>query len=51
MNVQMRYVFPLFIGFLSLKFPAALALYWVVLNLASVVQQIGSAKKAAAENR
>jgi len=30
---------PLFIGYMTLTFPAGLGLYWVVSNLAKIVQQ------------
>lgn len=37
---SMVYVMPVFIIWLSTRFPAGLALYWVVSNLVSVAQQI-----------
>jgi YidC/Oxa1 family membrane protein insertase len=39
MTRNMTLIMPLFIGFISLNFPAALALYWVVSNLFSIGQQ------------
>jgi YidC/Oxa1 family membrane protein insertase len=36
---NMTLIMPFFIGFISLQFPAALALYWVVSNLFSIGQQ------------
>ena len=44
MNLQMRFVFPFLIGFIAFKLPAALALYWLVSNLASIAQQLLSAR-------
>jgi YidC/Oxa1 family membrane protein insertase len=39
MTQNMTLIMPAFIGFISLQFPAALALYWVVSNLFSIGQQ------------
>jgi YidC/Oxa1 family membrane protein insertase len=39
MTRNMTMIMPVFIGFISLNFPAALALYWVVSNLFSIGQQ------------
>ena len=39
MTQNMTLIMPVFIGFISLNFPAALALYWVVSNLFSIGQQ------------
>lgn len=36
----MTMVMPLFIGWMSFKFPAGLNLYWVISNLISIVQQV-----------
>jgi len=38
MNTQMKYVFPLMIGWFSLKMPIGLALYWNIFSLFSIVQ-------------
>ncbi len=38
-NKMMLYFMPLFIGYISLKFPAGLVLYWVVMNLMQIGQQ------------
>jgi len=35
----MLYFMPLFIGYISLKFPAGLVLYWVVMNIMQIAQQ------------
>ncbi|ACV65030.1 60 kDa inner membrane insertion protein [Desulfofarcimen acetoxidans DSM 771] len=35
----MLYTMPLFIGYISYKMPAGLALYWVVFNLVGAIQQ------------
>jgi YidC/Oxa1 family membrane protein insertase len=39
MTQQMTMIMPVFIGFISINFAAALALYWVVSNLFSIGQQ------------
>jgi len=42
-NPQMRImmtIMPIFIGWISLNFPAGLVLYWVVNNLAQIAQQL-----------
>ena len=39
MQYQAKYFFPFLIFFLSFKLPAALSLYWTVLNLFAIVQQ------------
>ena len=42
MNQQMKImmtVMPLFIGWISLKFPSGLVLYWVTMNIVQIVQQ------------
>ncbi len=38
-NQMMLYFMPLFIGYISLKFSAALVLYWVVMNIMQIGQQ------------
>ena len=42
MNAQMKImmtVMPLFIGWVSLKFPSGLVLYWVTMNVVQIIQQ------------
>jgi len=39
MQKTMMYIMPLFIGWISLKFPVALVLYWIVYNLAGAAEQ------------
>lgn len=39
MQTQMVYMLPIIITVISFKFPAALAIYWVVLNLIGILQQ------------
>ncbi|MBI4134629.1 MAG: membrane protein insertase YidC [Candidatus Sungbacteria bacterium] len=39
LQIQTVYVFPILITILSFRFPAALALYWVVLNVVGILQQ------------
>ena len=36
---MMTYFMPLFIGYISLNFPAALVLYWIVMNIMQIAQQ------------
>ncbi|WP_243638737.1 YidC/Oxa1 family membrane protein insertase [Lucifera butyrica] len=38
-NKMMLLVMPFFIGFMTLRFPAGLGLYWVVSNLVQILQQ------------
>ncbi|MBQ9442367.1 MAG: YidC/Oxa1 family membrane protein insertase [Selenomonadaceae bacterium] len=42
---MMMVIMPLFIGFISLNFPAGLVLYWVTMNVVQIVQQIWIFKK------
>jgi stage III sporulation protein J len=35
----MMTVMPLFIGWISLKFPSGLVLYWVTMNIVQIAQQ------------
>jgi YidC/Oxa1 family membrane protein insertase len=39
MNLQMRYIFPVIIFFISLKISGAVALYWVTSNLFTLAQE------------
>lgn len=41
----MMIIMPLFIGFISLNFPAGLVLYWVTMNVVQIIQQIWIFKK------
>jgi len=36
---MMQYFMPLFIGYISLQFPAGLVLYWIVMNIMQIGQQ------------
>ncbi len=36
---MMTYFMPLFIGYISLEFPAGLVIYWVVMNIMQIAQQ------------
>jgi YidC/Oxa1 family membrane protein insertase len=38
MNTQMKYVFPVMIGWFSLKMPIGLALYWNIFSVFSIIQ-------------
>lgn len=42
---MMMIIMPLFIGIISLNFPAGLVLYWVTMNIVQIVQQIWVFKK------
>lgn len=42
---SMMIIMPIFIGYISISFPAGLVLYWVVSNLFSMVQQYLIARK------
>lgn len=42
---MMMVIMPLFIGFISLNFPAGLVLYWVTMNVVQIFQQIWVYKK------
>lgn len=48
-NKIMLYFMPLFIGYISLTFPAGLVLYWVVTNIMQIGQQWLMSKKDAAK--
>lgn len=41
---MMTYFMPLFIGYISISFPAGLVLYWVVMNLMQIAQQAAMEK-------
>ena len=43
---MMMYFMPIFIGYISFKFPAGLVLYWVVMNVMQIAQQAIMTKKA-----
>jgi len=40
MQVQMRYILPVMIGFIAFKTSAAVALYWTTSNILSIVQEL-----------
>ncbi len=46
MNIQMRYVMPLMITFVSIALPAALSLYWITSNLFTIVHELIVKRKA-----
>lgn len=46
MSVQMKYVMPLFIIFISTRFSSGLPLYWTVSNVFAIVHEIVVARKA-----
>ena len=42
----MLYFMPIFIGYISFKFPAGLVLYWVAMNIMQIAQQAIMSRKA-----
>ena len=40
MNVQMKYILPVFIVFIAYKVSGAIALYWVTSNIVSIIQEL-----------
>lgn len=46
-NKIMLYFMPLFIGYISLTFPAGLVLYWVIMNIMQIGQQFLMERAAA----
>lgn len=46
MNVQMKYVMPVFIFFIGLKFSSAIALYWTTMNVFAIIHEAIVRKKA-----
>jgi len=48
-TMMMLYFMPLFIGYISMKFAAGLALYWVIFNILGALQQYLINKKPLAE--
>lgn len=42
---MMMYIMPLFIGWISLNFPAGLVLYWVTMNVVQILQQLWMYRK------
>jgi len=47
MNMQMKYVFPLVVAFISYSVSGAVALYWITSNIFSIGQQIYAKRKGA----
>jgi len=46
MNIQMRYIMPLFVFFIAFKFSSAIALYWTTMNIFAIVHEILVRSKA-----
>ncbi len=46
MNVQMRYIMPIFVFFIAFRFSSAIALYWTTMNLFAIVHEIIVRSKA-----
>src|SRR6185436_3117124 len=40
MNIQMRYILPVFIAFVAYNVSAAIALYWTASNVVAIIQEI-----------
>lgn len=49
MNTQMKYVLPVMIALISLKLSAAVALYWIVSNIVTILQELVIRRKIAAK--
>lgn len=50
MNMQMRYVFPLIIGFISYSISGAVALYFIISSLVTIAQEVFVKRRLRAEN-
>ena len=50
MNMQMRYVFPLIIGFIAYTISGAVALYFIVSSLVTIAQEVFVKRKLRIEN-
>lgn len=46
MGTQTKYILPLFIGFISLKFASAISLYWITNNIFSIAQELYAKRKS-----
>lgn len=46
MSIQARYIMPLFVFYIALKFSSALALYWTTMNVFAIVHETIVRKKA-----
>lgn len=44
MNMQMKFLFPFMIGFISYRMPVGLALYWNIFSLFSIIQYLQTKK-------
>lgn len=51
MNTQMKYLFPVMIGYFSYTLPAGLSLYWNIFSLFSIIQGKGLNKKTQITNK
>jgi YidC/Oxa1 family membrane protein insertase len=50
MNIQMKYILPIFIGFVAYQISAAVALYWVTSNIFTIGQELFVIRKIRNEN-
>jgi len=46
MNIQMRYIMPLFVFYIAYKFSAVIALYWTTMNIFAIIHEILVRSKA-----
>ena len=46
MSIQMKYIMPFFIVFISQKFPSGLALYWTTSNIFAIFHEIAVSRKS-----
>ena len=46
MNIQMRYIMPVIVFFIALKFSSAIALYWTTMNVFAIIHETIVRKKA-----
>ncbi len=46
MSVQAKYIMPVFIFFIAMKFSSAMALYWTTMNIFAIVHEMAVKKKA-----
>lgn len=46
LNIQMKYIMPIFVVFISMRFPGALSLYWTTSNVFAILHEIIVKRKA-----
>jgi YidC/Oxa1 family membrane protein insertase len=40
MNTQMKYVMPIFVGFISFSLPSIVSIYWITSNIFAIFQEL-----------